>query len=185
MKFTNLEQILEKDGIVFLTYGGFLTQPLIAGMTDALEQEAARNELSMKVSSDIFTIFIELSQNMMNYSKSKTESNGEFDSKGLIIVGMDNNKTSYYIISRNIIDANDKVKIEERLTEVESLDKDELRKLYRERRKSGRDKHSKGAGIGFVEVARRCDKVEHQFETLDSTRYYFTVKSTINLKEGN
>ena len=47
MKFANLEEILERDGIVFLTYGGFLTQPLIAGMTDALEAEAQRSDLSM------------------------------------------------------------------------------------------------------------------------------------------
>ena len=185
MKFTNLEEILERDGIVFLTYGGFLTQSLIAGMTDALEQEAARNNLSMKISSDIFTIFIELSQNMMNYSKNKTKGGVEFDSKGLIIVGMDTQRTSYYIISRNVIDANDKGKIEKRLKEVEGLNKEELRALYRERRKSGRDKHTKGAGIGFVEIARRCDKVEHAFEILDSTRYYFTIKSIINLKEEN
>ena len=185
MKFANLERILEQDGIVFLTYGGFLTQPLIAGMTDALEQEADRNDLSMKVSSDIFTIFIELSQNMMNYSKNKTQSDVEFDSKGLIIVGMDSAKTSYYIISRNVIDAEDKSKIEVRLKEVEGLNKEELRALYRERRKSGRDKHTKGAGIGFVEVARRCDQVEHEFESIDSDHYYFSVKSTINLKERN
>lgn len=185
MKFANLEEILERDGIVFLTYGGFLTQSLIAGMTDALEQEAQRNDLSVKISNDIFTIFIELSQNMMNYSKNKTQNGIQFDSKGLIIVGMNNEKTSYYIISRNVIDADDKGKVEKRLQEVEGLNKEELRALYRERRKSGRDKHDKGAGIGFVEIARRCDKIEHEFENVDSSRYYFTMKSTINLKEGN
>ena len=92
-------------------------------------------------------------------------------------------KSSYYLLSRNVIDADDKTKIEERLSDIEGLNKDELRKLYREKRKSGRDKHNKGAGIGFIEIARRCDRVEHEFEMIDETRYYFTVKSIIKLKE--
>ena len=36
MQFDHLENILEDEGIVFLSYGGSMTQPLISGMTDAL-----------------------------------------------------------------------------------------------------------------------------------------------------
>lgn len=180
MKFDVLENILERDGIVFLSYGGFLTQALIAGMTDALEHEAQSNELSMKVSGNIFTIFIEMAQNMMNYSKSKQSASTTYDSKGLVLVGMEADHKSYYIISRNQIDADDKVKVEKRLKEVEGLGKDELRALYREKRKAGKDKHSKGAGIGFIEIARRCDKIEHDFTPSGENRYFFTIKTTIN-----
>ena len=98
MKFEELEGILEQDGIVFLTYGGFLTQPLIAGMTDALEKEAENNELSMKVAGNIYTIFIELSQNMMNYSKDKMTEDSSYESKGLIVVGMEPDGNNYYVI---------------------------------------------------------------------------------------
>ena len=85
-----LESMLEEDGVVFLTYGGFLTQSLISGMTEALEKEAQGSNISLKVSGNIFTIFIELAQNMMNYSK-KVE-NGGFDPKGLILVGKTNDE---------------------------------------------------------------------------------------------
>jgi hypothetical protein len=178
MTFETLENILQKDGIVFLTYGGFLTQSLIAGMTDALEKETASNDLSMRVAGNIFTIFIELAQNMMNYSKAKGDSAG-FDPKGLIIVGMDRETNSYFIVSRNIIDSHDKEKIEARLALVEGKSKEELRQLYREMRKSGRQKHEKGAGIGFVEVARRCEKIEHEFTPFNASRYYYTFKAYI------
>ena len=36
MNIHSIQKIVEKDGIVFLTYGGFLSQTLIAGMTEAL-----------------------------------------------------------------------------------------------------------------------------------------------------
>ena len=69
---TEVQQIVNKDGIVFLTYGGFLTQTLISGITEALEKEAEESELSMGFANNIFTIFIELAQNMMNYAKSSS-----------------------------------------------------------------------------------------------------------------
>lgn len=183
MKLDDLETILQDDGIVFLTYGGFLTQSLIAGMTNALEQEVENNEMALKVSSSIYTIFIELAQNMMNYSKSHIEP--ELQAKGLIVVGSSAKGSSYYIVSRNVIDERDRIKIQSRLEEIEGLDKEQLRTLYREKRKSAKDTHEKGAGIGFIEIARRCDKIEHAFERINDNRYYFTLKTTIfTEKEG-
>ncbi|PJC85610.1 hypothetical protein CSW98_13595 [Vibrio sp. HA2012] len=181
MRYANLEQMLDEDGIVFLSYGGFLTQTLISGMTEALEKEAASTDLSQKVSNNIFTIFIELSQNIMNYAKTHPEVNGNhFCNKSLMVVGQNPKTNGYYIISRNQIDESDKHKIETRLAEVEGLSKDELRVLYREKRKQNRDTEGNGAGIGFIEVARRCDQIEHYFSPLEGKKYNFTVKVTIN-----
>ncbi|NPA55784.1 MAG: hypothetical protein GXO40_05390 [Epsilonproteobacteria bacterium] len=143
-------------------------------MTEALEKETEQ-DLSIKTAGNIFTIFIELSQNMMNYSK-KVEKEG-FDPKGLIIVGKKklDDVDMYYILSRNIIDAKDKDKIEPKLKQILSSTKDEIKKLYREARRSGKDTHSKGGGIGFYEIAKRCDKIEYEFIPLNDTkdRYYF------------
>ena len=140
-----LENILEKDGIVFLAYGGFLTQSLIVGMTEALEMESENSALSMKLAGNIFTVFIELAQNMMNYSKKVTDG---MDPKGLILVGKTDDGY-YYVLSQNIVDKKDKEKIEPKLKEVINASKDEIKKLYREARKSGKNTHSKGGGIGF------------------------------------
>ncbi len=171
-----LENILEEDGIVFLTYGGFLTQSLIVGMTEALEMESESSSLSMKLSNNIFTIFIELSQNMMNYSK-KVSKDG-IDPKGLILVG----KTTdgyYYVLSQNIVDQNDKKKIEPKLKNITLADKEEIKKLYREARKSGKHTHQKGGGIGFYEIAKRCKKTIYAFEKINENRYYFKFKAII------
>ena len=179
MNFDKLENTLNENGVVFLSYGGFLSQTLIAGMTEALEKEAENNEISMRVSNNIFTIFIELSQNMMNYSKAKHQTDKNFDPKGIIVVGFDDPSNSYYVMSRNIISHEDKEKIEPKIKQAEELSNEELKKLYRELRKSGRDKHHKGAGIGFIEIGKRCDKLEHQFVAINEKRYYFSVKAII------
>jgi len=179
VKINDLEAILEDEGIVFLTYGGLLTQSLISGMTDALEHETQVNDMSMKVSHNLLTIFIELSQNMMNYSKNSSLQESGLNSKGLIVVGYDENSNSYYILSRNILDEKDKEKITPKIEQVLALNKDELKTLYRELRKSGKSKHEKGAGLGFVEVAKRCDQIEYSFSKINDTSYHYIFKAII------
>ena len=172
-----LESLLIEDGIVFLTYGGFLTQSLIVGMTEALERESEHAELSMKQSNNIFTIFIELSQNMMNYSKKVTVENN-FDPKGMIIVGR-NAQEEYYILSQNIISLEDREKIEPKLEAIQNTDLAGIKKLYKEARKSGKETHSKGGGIGFYEIAKRCTKIHYEFEEINPQRFYFKFKAVL------
>jgi hypothetical protein len=179
MDLKALHGFVKRDGIVFLTYGGFLSQTLISGMTEALEKEAEYNELGMGLSNNIFTIFIELSQNMMKYN-SEHQRMSQF-SEGLIIVG----KTSdnkYYIISQNIISKSDAASMNDRLKDVVELDKESLKKKYRELRRSGRDRHHKGAGIGFYEIAKRSDKIEYDFVDLDENTSFFTFKASVGQK---
>ncbi len=171
-----LETVLAQDGILFLMYGGFLTQSLIVGMTEALEKESETNDLSAKVANNIFTIFIELAQNMMNYSK-KVEKNG-IDPKGLILVGRNENG-KYYVLSQNIINEEDKKKIKEKLDNVKDLSKDEIKKLYRQARRSGKYTHQKGGGIGFYEIIKRSEEIDYSFEPITNGRYYFQLKAIV------
>lgn len=178
MDTKRLESILEEDGIVFLTYGGFLTQSLVVGMTEALERESEHAELSVSLSMNIFTIFIELSQNMMNYSKSIRENDKRFDPKGLIVVGK-NSANEYYILSQNIVDLDDKNKIEPKLQTIAETDLEGIRKLYKDARRSGKDKHGKGGGIGFYEIAKRASRIEYDFTPIQDDKFYFKFKAVL------
>lgn len=182
MDIVAIQKLVERDGIVFLTYGGFLSQTLISGMTEALEQEAQRNDIGMGVSNNIFTIFIELSQNMMNYSKSKDEGCRKISPEGLIVVSRENS-ANYIVESHNIIAIEDKEKIEPTICEIQKLDKEALKKRYRELRKSGQKSHVKGGGIGFYEIAKRCDNLEFNITNINNDKYYFHIKTTINNKD--
>ena len=184
MNISDVQKMVEKDGIVFISYGGFLSQSLISAMTEALEKETESNDISMGISNNLFTIFIELSQNMMNYSKSKNEDCREITPGGLIVVSKDVKNENYHIHSQNIISIEDKEKIEPKLLEIQSLDKDGIKERYKELRRSGKNTHGKGGGIGFYEIAKRCDKIEFDFNEINSDKYYFHVKTTISNKKG-
>ncbi len=182
MDINRIQKLVENDGIIFLSYGGFLSQTLIAGMTEALEKEAASNNVNMGMSNNIFTIFIELTQNMMNYSKSINPDSKDIESGGLIIVSKDEDM-NYYIHSQNIVSIDDKIKMEPKLIDVTTMNQDEIKKKYRELRRSGKDTHGKGGGLGFYEIAKRCNKVEYNFDKINENRFYFHIKTKINSKK--
>ena len=181
MNISKIQTMVDNDGIIFLSYGGYLSQTLISGMTEALEKEAEDHGINMTASNNIFTIFIELSQNMMNYSKSLVDDSTM--SQGLILVSKDKD-LNYHIHSQNIVSFNDKEKIEPTLLEIQSLDKDGIKKRYRELRKSGQNTHGKGGGIGFFEIAKKCDGIEYNFTKIHENRYYFHIKTTISTNKG-
>ena len=181
MDISAVQDMVKKDGIVFLTYGGFLSQTLISAMTEALEKEAEVNDIGMGISNNIFTIFIELAQNMMNYSKSKDKDCRKITPEGLVVSRGVNG--SYVIDSQNIISVEDKEKIEPKMNEVMSLDKESLKKRYRELRRDGTNKHATGGGIGFYEIAKRCDEIDFNMTKINEDKYYFHIKTTITINK--
>ena len=178
MNIQDVQKIVEEDGIIFLSYGGFLSQTLITGMTEALEKEAKTHDVSMGVSNNIFTIFIELSQNMMNYSKNQYPDNRDISPGGLIVVSKDK-ENNYCIHSQNIVSIDDKVKMEPKLKDITTLDKEGIKKRYKELRRSGKDTHGKGGGLGFYEIAKKCDEVEYNFTKINEDKFYFHIKTKI------
>ena len=156
-----LENILE--------YQGELSQSLIIKYTDfigdIIENIGTRSIIS--------TIFIEQSQNMMNYSKSKDRYCTNIVPSGYIKIEENIDYCSYIITSKNIISLQDKEKIEKKLIEIESLDRDGIRKRYRELRRSGINTHVKGGGVGFYEIAKIVSFIEYDFKAINEDKFYF------------
>mgnify|MGYP000500495208 CR=1 FL=1 len=173
---SELETVLDKDGVVFLSYGGFLTQSLIVGMTEALEMESDSSGLSMSASVNILTIFIELSQNIMHYSKAAKKD--QHDPKGVVLVGK-NSDDAYYVFSQNLIRLEDKEPLEKKLQEIINTDKAGIKKLYKEARRSGKNTHENGGGIGFYEVAKRCEHIEFEFSEIGEELLSFKFKAQL------
>ena len=163
---------LEKEDILFLNYGGVFTQTLVVALSDILEKELEDDKLDMTTFSKLIIIFVEISQNIMKYS--------DTSEKGLIAVV--NLQDSFKIIGANVITNKQKEIIQSRLEEIKSLNKEELRKKYKEIRKSGRHTHEKGGGIGFYEIAKKSDDIEYEFIEEDG-KIWFILKAIVKKKE--
>jgi hypothetical protein len=155
---------------ILLEYDGLFTQDKVNLYVEVLEDKVE----NIGILGNLSTNFIEQSQNIMNYAKSKDLTTQDISSCGSIIVEQDVDGI-YSIKTKNILSLSDKEKIEPKLFEISSMDKEGIKKRYRELRRSGKDTHSKGGGIGFYEIAKRTSKIQYSFKQIDIDRFEFEL----------
>ena len=161
-----------------LEYEGIITQKIISNNIEKIESLIE----NMGTMGKVATIAIEFSQNMMTYSKTPELNSNDILSKGHLEIIKDDENT-YSIISKNIISAKDKQKIEEKLTIIKSLDASGIKKQYKELRRSGKNMHDNNGGIGFFEVAKQASNLEYEFTPINEEKYYFSFKAIVESKQ--
>ena len=155
-----------------------MTQNVIATAMDNIETKID----NMSLMGTISTIIIEYCQNMMNYSKNEDIGSRQIVPAGTIEV-QNVNDCYYEIIATNIVAIEDKEKIEPKLIEIQGLDKQGIKKRYRELRRSGENTHGKGGGIGMYEIAKVSDEIFYNFEAINEDKYHFTMGSIVSKKK--
>lgn len=171
------KQELAEDGIIF-SFSGPMSHDVIEGMGSAIririaEEEGGSRNAALKV----FATFVEQVENVIHYSIEKDPKESEL-SLGMVVVGK---KEGLYFISGGNKIANSEVeKLENYLTRLAKMNKGELKIYYKERRRADREHNSKGAGIGFIEMARKASRpIEFNFQKIDEKHSFFTIKICI------
>ncbi len=166
------KQILDEEGIIF-TFCGPMSHDIVVGLGSTLRNKLEEDEVSRTVSSKIFSIFVEQVQNVINYSKVNDSMSDEM-SLGIVIIGKKDDK--FFISGGNNI-ANDQIEeLQNNLTQLQHMNQEELKQFYKHKRKECSPSNSKGAGIGFIEMARKSSEpIEFNFENIDSYKSFFTI----------
>ena len=142
-------KLLENDNISFSYRGSFSNN--ILTMATQLFKENLEEEHS-KLKNKLSFLMIESFQNISRYSEK--ESHNDLDETSEFFLTRNVGDT-FYIISANLID-NDKIDmVREKLNRVNTLDKAELNKLYREVLTNKQISEKGGAGLGFIEMVRK------------------------------
>jgi hypothetical protein len=173
-----------KANSILLVYSGPLWSEGIAGLAGALKKRLEFDELPLETSQEVFSVFVEQMNNMLMYSAEKEffelEEEAHVEApKGTFILGK-RGKT-YFIQTGNAIKNENVEKIKNKIDHLNTLDKKELRAYYREQtRRENSELDSKGAGLGFIEIARRISsKIEYSFTPYDGDFSFFTLYVTI------
>ena len=162
--------------VFLLKYEGVLTQDNVDDMLEGLEAKLEKDDLSLGAMAHIAIIFIELCQNMINYSKSANPQEREIVPFGSISCIKREQNSEYILESQNIISIEDKERLLTRLKDIDTLDRDGIKKRYRELRRSAKNAHDKGAGIGLYDIAKRCKNVQYNFIPINEDKLYFHLK---------
>jgi len=173
----NYKQELQNDGIIF-SFSGPMSHEIIEGIGSAIRVKIGEGENGdKKAALKVFAIFVEQVENVINYSAEKDHEESQF-SFGIVVIGKKDG--NFFISGGNKIESQKIEKLEYNLAKLAKMSKDELKIYYKEKRKSAKEDDSKGAGIGFIEMARKSVRpIEYSFEEIDESHSFFTIKISI------
>lgn len=178
----DIRSILRKQGIIF-AYSGPVTETVLSGVGEAIKQKLVIDDADTKTLRSVFAVFVEQMQNMIHYSAEKmpkriSESPFTELRYGILTIGREGD--DYVVHAGNLVVRSDVERLQLRLSEIRSMNKEELRALRKERLRSDPEEGSKGAGIGFMEIARRSSKpIEFDFTDVDDEHAFFALKASV------
>jgi len=176
LEFSNM---LNAKKIEFV-YSGPLWTEGIAEIAGTLKKQLEIDGVPSYTAQEIFSVFIEQLNNMLMYSVQKTGFKVESGKnavypKGTLIFGTE--RDSYFIQTGNIMKNDNVEMVKNRINHLNSLDKEEKRKYYKEQmRLKDTNPESRGAGLGLIEIAKRISsKMEYSFDDLGGGLVFFTL----------
>jgi len=180
--FYEFRNSLRSRGIIF-SYSGYVTETVLKGIGEALKQKLVLDEADTKTMRNVFAIFVEQMQNIIRYSAEKEpfEDPGDPDAGlryGVLAVGTENDK--FFVTCGNKVRLEDVKALTSRLGDLQKLDKESLRTFYKEKLRGPTEPTSKGAGLGFIEIARRSTEIiDFDFLELDESSAFFCLKAYV------
>lgn len=162
------DTMFEKNMIT--AFAGPIDSDILTLLAENLEGSLWQNA---SIGRKFFKIFIELSQNIYLYSEERELIKGKDSGAGIFIIR--DLGDSFLFTAGNMITKSDRLVLFERITEINSLERDDLRALKRKLRKKG---NSKGGGnIGLVQVSLLAkNKLEvESYKTTNNMQDFFTI----------
>ncbi len=177
----NFKTELNQRGI-FFCFSGPISQELLVEIGDTLKNKMRLEDTSSSTVFNVFAMFVEQVQNIIHYSAEKIPLNEPEKaelSSGIVVVGYENEH--YYVLCGNMIECKTVDRLREKLTALQNMSKDELKRYYKEQRKKKvPEEDSRGAGLGFIELARKAVKpIEFDFKSVDAGYSFFSLKTII------
>lgn len=155
---------MQKQGAIFC-FSGLIYQEMLSSIVETIKKELTFLGVTSQIINAIFHITIEQMQNIMKYSADRRPiADKNYASSGICIIGYDDARQKYFVLSSNKMNIKDKPRIKDRIDKINQMNKSEIRALTREMLKSGKNLHTKGAGIGFMEMAKSSSEpLEFEF----------------------
>jgi len=173
----DMHQMMLKNNVI-LVYEGEFTQEITKSVLAMAERNMDSIGEESGIKRKVFNVMVECLQNIVKHGDEYISDEINI-STAIFMIGK--HKNSYIITSGNPIKNEQIDELTKKLDEINSLDKDGLKKLYKEIIKGGSGLTNKGgAGLGFVDMARKSgQKLEFGFEPIGDGHSFFSLKTTV------
>lgn len=179
MKFIyDLHQMMVTHKVI-LIYEGDFTQETTKSILTMAERnlDSAGEESGIK--KKIFNVMVEALQNIVKHSDEAKEGSADPGHHAAIFL-IGHEKSQYSIMSGNPVKTANTGPLKAALERINGLDKEGLKELYKEIIKNTTISDKGGAGLGFVDMARKSgEKLEWAFVPMNDEYSFFCLKVNI------
>lgn len=167
--------MLQKN--LILVYEGEFTQEITKAVLAMAERNLEAFGEDSNIKRKVFNVMVECLQNICKHSDSTEDVTG-LNKKAIFMIGKVDSE--YFITSGNTMYTKKVNELAERLEKINNLDKEGLKTLYKDIIKNGSISDKGGAGLGFVDMARKSgNKLFFDFEPINDELTFFSLQTTI------
>lgn len=173
------------DNHIQFSYKGPITQEVLISLGDTIKEKLHRDDCDAKVIRRVFSVLVEAAHNILKYSSEKTTIDPNNRSIGIGLIGIGKNDRNLFLIfSGNLVTNAEAKMVEERLTYINNLTREELKEHYQQQLKGGTIGADGSAGLGLYEVARKSDcPIEYSFTPIDAEHMFFELKIYVKVED--
>ena len=176
----NLYQTMERENTM-LTFKGVITSDLLTSVLSIMESKLAHVEKSPKTKKKVYNVLVECLQNLYHHNEDLSNCEGmEFLFSKSAILMISKSDTQYEVRTGNYIKKDNVDELRDKLNNINSLDKQELRDLYKSILSEGELSAKGTAGLGMVDIARKSgNKLDFDFLPVDKNFDFFCLNVKI------
>jgi hypothetical protein len=160
---------------LIIIYQGLFDQEIIKSMIAMTEKKLIQDNVDEGLRRRLFNIMVEGLQNICKHQH-KIELP---DYTPFLMIGAGDN--CYNMSTGNLIDNLKISLVDDKLNHINSLSKEELKEHYKEARLKSVISEVGGAGLGFIDMARKSgNKLEYKFYDVSPEQSYFILYTKIS-----
>lgn len=175
-QLSSIRDEFTREGVM-ICFNGAFAHSIIEEIGNALRRYLQEQEEKKSAALDVFSVYIEQAQNIRAYLARK-RFRGPEEANAIIVIARKGER--YVVSSGNIVEAGDQAELAARLEQIRGADAAGLRKMFKERLRADTRSSNGGAGMGLIEVARRCAQpLEYAFHPVDAGHAFFTLTAVV------
>ena len=167
------------DRNIILMYKGALTFDLLSSIIGTAEQRINELESDRRLKKKFYSVLTESIQNL-HYHVEKAEIDDETISlceANSVLILLSAKKRYYSLITCNNIENSHVAALQTKIDEINAMDRDELRAVYRDSLSNNEFSSKNTAGLGLMDIARKTEtKFKYNFERINDNYSYFSLE---------
>ncbi len=167
----NIISYVQKDHEFPIIYKGNFNHELAKYLANSTKELTIANDIEPSLQRKIYHASLELLQNIYKHGSRDDDINKE-ECNGIFAFLHNDNK--YVIITGNKVNEQQMNDLTNQIDQLNTMDAQELKSLYKQQMREGELSEKGGAGLGFIDIIRKTgSKLQYSFIQSDDNLYYF------------